>query len=274
MPALGEVDRRSAAPPYDILVLSQIIAEIRRDLPALRRRAFEVRAAAVRQDPPRDFVAALTTPGLSVVAEVKRASPSRGPIDADLDPATLAGEYCRGGAAAISVLTEPRHFLGSLDDLRRVRRAVDVPVLRKDFLLDPIQIWEARAAGADAVLLIVAALDDETLTGLLSETHASGMEAMVEVHNPIEVDRARAVGARVIAVNNRDLGTFQVDLGTAEMLAPLLKGAMVAVAESGIWTRADAHRMRAAGYDAVLVGESLVRAPDPGSLLAGLLEDG
>ncbi|MDH5615652.1 MAG: indole-3-glycerol phosphate synthase TrpC, partial [Acidimicrobiia bacterium] len=196
-------------------MLSQIIAEVRRHLPELQRRAAEVEAAAVQQKPARDLLAALAAPGLSVIAEVKRASPSRGIIHADLDPIMLAGAYGRGGADAISVLTEPRYFLGSLDDLRRVRQTVEVPVLRKDFLLDPIQIWEARATGADAVLLIVAALDDAKLAGLLAVTKATGMEALVEVHNAIEVDRALAAGARVIGVNNRDLGTFDVDLSTA-----------------------------------------------------------
>lgn len=251
-------------------MLPQIIADVRRDLPALRPRADELQAAALRQEPARDFVAALKAPGLSVIAEIKRASPSRGPIDPDLDPPALAAVYQRGGAASISVLTEPRHFLGSLDDLLRVREAVRVPVIRKDFILDPVQIWEARAVGADAVLLIVAALDDQTLIDLLTETHLAGMAALVEVHNEDEVDRAGAAGARVIGVNNRDLASFEVDLGTAERLAARIDGEAVTVAESGIWSPADARRMQAAGYDAVLVGESLVRAADPAALLAGL----
>jgi indole-3-glycerol phosphate synthase len=251
-------------------MLSQIIADVRRHLPGLQQRAAEFEAAAGRQEPARDFLGALGGPGLSIIAEVKRASPSRGVIDADLDPIALAAEYGQGGAAAISVLTEPLHFQGSLDDLRRVRRAVDVPVLRKDFLIDAVQIWEARAAGADAVLLIVAVLDDASLTELLALTRATGMESLVEVHTADEVERARAAGARVIGVNNRDLKTFDIELGTAERLAPLVAGVPVAVAESGIWTQADARRMRSVGYDAVLVGESLVRAPDRGALLAGL----
>jgi indole-3-glycerol phosphate synthase len=251
-------------------MLSQIIADVRRDLPALQRQADELRATAREQEPARDLIRALGGPGLSVIAEVKRASPSRGPIATGLDPAALAGEYGRGGAAAISVLTEPRHFLGSLDDLRRARAAVDVPVLRKDFLLDPVQIWEARANGADAVLLIVAALDDRSLTDLIGETRVAGMHALVEVHNESEADRALAAGARLVGVNNRDLESFEVNLGTAEELAVKLDGRAVTVAESGIWTAADADRMRAAGYHAVLVGESLVRATDPGALLAGL----
>jgi indole-3-glycerol phosphate synthase len=255
-------------------MLSQIIAEVRLRLPDLQRQAAQLEAAAARQEPARDFLAALAGPGLAVVAEVKRASPSRGPIHIDLDPIALAARYEGAGAAAISVLTEPRHFLGSLEDLRRVRQTVDVPVLRKDFLVDLVQIWEARAAGADAVLLIVAALDDAMLADLLALTHATGMEALVEVHNEVEVERARAAGARVFGVNNRDLGTFEVDLSTAERLAALLTEVPVTVAESGIWTRADARRMRAAGFDAVLVGESLVRSADPGALLAGMQEDG
>jgi indole-3-glycerol phosphate synthase len=260
--------------PYDVVVLPHIIADVRRDLPSLRKRASELREAALRQEPARDFLGALSEPGLSVIAELKRASPSRGLIDPDLNPAKLAREYEGGGAAALSVLTEPRHFLGSLDDLRRARAAVDVPVLRKDFLLDPVQVWEARAAGADAVLLIVAALDDETLADLLTETRLTGMEAMVEVHTAPEVERARSTGAQIIGVNNRDLGTFEVDLVTCETLAPLLGSEVVAVAESGIWTAADARRVRTAGYDAILVGESLVRADDPGALLADLRENG
>ena len=251
-------------------MLPQIIADVRLDLPALRPRAEEFRAAALRQRPARDFVAALKAPGLSVIAEIKRASPSRGPIDPDLDPPALAAAYEHGGAACISVLTEPRHFLGSLDDLLRVSEAVRVPVLRKDFVVDPVQIWESRAMGADAVLLIVAALDDQTLIDLLAETHLAGMEALVEVHNENEVDRAVAAGVRVIGVNNRDLGSFEVDLGTAERLATQIDREAATVAESGIWSPADARRMQAAGYDAVLVGESLVRAADPAALLTGL----
>jgi indole-3-glycerol phosphate synthase len=254
-------------------MLSQIVADVRRRLPELHTRADEIQAAAGGQEPARDFLAALTGPGLSVVAEVKRASPSRGVIDSELDPVVLAVEYGFAGAAAISVLTEPDHFRGSLDDLRRVRGGVEVPVLRKDFLIDPVQIWEARAAGADAVLLIVAVLDDAKLTELLALTYATGMEALVEVHTADEVERARAAGARVIGVNNRDLSTFDIDLATAERLAPLLTGVAVTVAESGIWTGGDARRMRGAGYDAVLVGESLVRAPDRRALLTDLRSD-
>ncbi len=255
-------------------MLFDIIADVRGRLPRLRQQSADLRVAALAREPARDFVAALTGPDLSVIAEIKRASPSRGSIDADLDPAALAAEYERGGASAVSVLTEPRFFQGSPDDLRLVRATVAVPVLRKDFILDPVQIWEARACGADAVLLIVAALDEQALAGLLAETRLAGMEALVEVHDAGEVDVAGAAGARVIGVNNRDLSTFEVDLATAERLAPLLGEDVVTVAESGIRDRADAARMRAAGYDAVLVGESLVRAGDARALVAGLRESG
>jgi indole-3-glycerol phosphate synthase len=214
-------------------------------------------------------VDALRSPGLSIIAEIKRASPSRGPIDEGLDPSTLASLYERGGAAVVSVLTEERHFRGSLDDLRAVRSAIDLPVLRKDFILESVQVWEARAGGADAVLLIVAVLDDPTLRQLIEQTRKIGMEALVEVHDEGEVDRALAAGARVVGVNNRDLETFEVDLQTAEKLADRLDG-VVSVAESGIWSPADARRMQAAGFDAVLVGESLVRAEDPIKLLKDL----
>jgi indole-3-glycerol phosphate synthase len=250
-------------------MLAEIVADVRRDLPSLRERESGFRAKAARQTPARDFLGALTAPGLSVIAEIKRASPSRGLIDADLDPVTTAAAYELGGAAAISVLTEPHHFHGSLDDLENVRAAVELPVLRKDFIVDPVQIWEARAAGADAVLLIVAALDDATLAGLLNESQEAGVEALVEAHDARELDRARSAGARLIGINNRDLESFEVDLTTAELVARTLTG-VVSVAESGIWSAADARRMEASGYDAILVGESLVRAADPIRLLAEL----
>ncbi len=197
---------------------------------------------------------------------MKRRSPSRGVIDAALNPASLAGEYERGGAAAISVLTEPAFFDGSLRDLATVRTSVSVPVLRKDFILDEAQVWEARAAGADAILLIVAALEPEALASLLAVSRSAGMEPLVEVHTKDEVEVALDAGARIVGVNNRDLTTFEIDLATAESLRPQL-GEVIAVAESGIWSARDADRMRAAGYDAVLVGESLVRSGDPADVI-------
>ena len=219
-------------------MLDQIVADVRRDLPELRQRAHVYRDEASRQGPPRSLAEALAAPGMAVIAEIKRASPSRGPIDEGLDPAALAHRYEQGGAAALSVLTERRHFRGSPADLRTARSVVELPVLRKDFILDPVQVWEARAAGADALLLIVAVLDDANLRRLLDETHEAGMEALVEAHDAGEVDRALAAGSHVVGVNNRDLETFEVDLGTAEQLGDRLAG-VISVAESGIWSPSD-----------------------------------
>jgi indole-3-glycerol phosphate synthase len=191
-------------------------------------------------------------------------------LSATIDPAAQAARYAAGGAAAVSVLTEPDYFGGSLEDLEAVRAAVDLPVLRKDFVVHPAQVWEARVAGADAVLLIAAVLGDADLGSLLEVVAAAGLAALVEVHDAAEVGRAVASGARVVGVNNRDLRTFVTDLSTAERLAPLLHGVPVRVAESGVSDPRGAARMAAAGYDAVLVGEALVRAADPGALVAEL----
>jgi indole-3-glycerol phosphate synthase len=198
---------------------------------------------------------------LVVIAEVKRASPSRGVLAPDLDAADQARAYERAGAAAVSVLTEPDSFHGSLDDLRAAADAVDIPVLRKDFLVDPYQVREAAAAGAAAVLLIVAALDDAGLLALLEECAACGLDALVECHDEADVTRALGAGADLIGINNRDLTSLQVDLGTTERLARLAPPDAVLVAESGIRDAADAARMRAAGATALLVGETLVRRP-------------
>lgn len=230
-----------------------------------------LRRRAAFADPPRSVLAALdATPGLAVIAEVKRRSPSAGDIDAMLDPVTQASAYASGGAAAVSVLTEPDHFGGSLDDLRRVRSAIEAPVLRKDFIVAPGQVFEARVAGADAVLLIVAALSQPVLERLIGQVQDLGMTPLVEVHDGPETERALSAGARLIGVNNRDLATFDVDLATAETLAPLLVDAEATVAESGIATPEDARRMADAGYRAVLVGEALVRAPDPAAMVRAL----
>lgn len=220
--------------------------------------------------PARGFQTALKRPGLSVIAEIKRRSPSAGDIDAALDPVRQAVRYVEGGADAISVLTEPEFFGGSLDDLRHVRQAVDVPVLRKDFTRSEAQIWEARAAGADAVLLIVAALTDDQLASLLAAAHDVGVAAIVEAHTHEETQRAVASGASIIGVNNRDLKTFVTDLSVAEAAAALLPEDTVSIGESGVSDAAGAQRMADAGYDAILVGEALVRAPDPAALVAAL----
>jgi indole-3-glycerol phosphate synthase len=224
-----------------------------------------VQAGAGRAPAPRDLAAALHAPGVSLIAELKRASPSRGLLHPDLDPRSLAGVYEANGAAAISVLTDARFFQGSLRDLRAARRAVRVPVLRKEFVIDPYQVYEARAAGADAVLLIVAALDDAELGSLYRLTCELGMAALVETHNADELERALALRPRIVGINNRDLRTFEVDLGTTERLRPMLPEGVAVVAESGIRSAGDVARLAACGVDAMLVGESLVRAHDVGA---------
>jgi indole-3-glycerol phosphate synthase len=233
---------------------------------ALQRFKSEAEATA----PARDFAAALRTPGLSIIAEIKRRSPSAGEINTTVDPVRQAIAYEQGGASAISVLTEPHFFGGSLDDLTAVSSAVSIPVLRKDFTRRPSQIWEARAAGADAVLLIVAALSDAELTELLEVARLVGVTAIVEAHTHDETLRAVALRADVIGVNNRDLHTFATDLSVAEGAAPLLPSTSVRIAESGVSTAVGAARMAHAGYDAILVGEALVRAADPAALVASL----
>jgi indole-3-glycerol phosphate synthase len=225
---------------------------------------------ATHQQPPRGFAAALAVEGLSVVAEIKRRSPSAGQIDADLDPVGQALAYEEGGASAISILTEPEFFGGSLLDLTAVRQAVSLPVLRKDFTRSEAQIWEARAAGADAVLLIVAILDDARLARFLEVADEAGLDAIVEVHTKLEMTRAADCGAAIIGVNNRDLTTFETDLAVAEELAGVIPDGALSIGESGVSTVGGAARMRAAGYDAVLVGEALVRSRDPQKLVNAL----
>ncbi|MGD9762949.1 MAG: indole-3-glycerol phosphate synthase TrpC [Candidatus Binatia bacterium] len=219
----------------------------------------------------RGFAAALGARRPALIAEVKKASPSKGVIRVDFDPVAIAHRYVAGGAAAISVLTEERYFLGSPSYLAAIRAAVPLPLLRKDFIFDPYQLTETRAWGADAALLIVAMLDDGALTELHAAGRALGLDMLVEAHTAAEVDRAVAAGATLIGVNNRDLTTFVTTLETAERLLPLIPPTALAVAESGIETAGDIARLRAAGYQAFLVGESLMRAPDPAAALAALL---
>lgn len=216
---------------------------------------------------------ALAGEGVAVIAEVKRASPSKGPIAPELDAAAQAAAYRRGGAAAVSVLTEPTRFAGSLEDLASVA-ASGVPALRKDFLVDDYQIWEARAAGAAAVLLIVAALDHDRLAALHDLAHTAGLEVLVEVHDEHEVARAAAIGARIVGVNARDLRTFELDHHAFARLRPALADGVLAVAESGITAPEDLRRAAAAGADAVLVGESLVRSTDPAGAVEALVAAG
>lgn len=246
------------------MILDKIVAHKREELEARKqqRPLDEVQAAVATAPAPRNFAIALAAPGVRLIAEVKRASPSKGVFTDDLDPVALARIYREHGASAISVLTDERFFQGSLDDLRRVREAVDIPVLRKDFIIDPYQVLESRAAGADAVLLIVAILDDETLAELQALAQILGMHALVEVHDEDELDRALAVDAPVIGINNRDLRDFTVDLGTTERLCQRLSSGTIVVAESGISTADDVRRLGDAGANAILVGEALVTAED------------
>lgn len=238
---------------------------------ATRRRLENEGVARTGNGPARrEFGAALAAPGLQVIAEIKRRSPSRGDLNLELDPVTQARAYESGGAAAISVLTEPDFFNGSLQDLEAVRAAVSIPVLRKDFIIHPSQVAESRAAGADALLLIVAGLDRAMLEDLLAECAVVGIEALVEAHNEAEARIAAAAGARILGVNNRDLKTFHTDLAVAERVAPQLATDRVLVAESGVSDPAGAARMAAAGYDAILVGEALVTAADPAALISEL----
>ena len=257
-------------------VLDAILAKTRERVASEREcRPLALSHPAVRQAPPvRPFGAALARPGrVSVIAEHKRRSPSHGAIREDLLPADVAHRYEAAGAAAISVLTDEAFFGGRMAHLEEVRAATTLPVLRKDFVLDPWQVWEARAAGADAVLLIVAALTDAELSGLLAVTREAGLDALVEVHDRGELDGALSAGARIVGVNNRDLKTLAVSLDTAVALAPAIPDDVVAVAESGIRTGADVRRLRDAGFDAFLVGEHLMKAPDPGEALRQLVAE-
>ncbi|QZY27921.1 indole-3-glycerol phosphate synthase TrpC [Nocardioides coralli] len=246
-------------------VLDDIVAGVRDDLE--RRRSAvpvaELRATLADVDPPRDPMPHFRAAGSSVIAEVKRRSPSKGDLADIPDPAELARAYAAGGAAAISVLTEERRFGGSLADLRAVRAAVDTPLLRKDFIVEPYQLVEARAAGADLALLIVAALDDDDLRRLHDQARELGLTVLVEVHDEAEAERAVALEAELVGVNARNLKTLEVDPGAFARLGPLLPPDRVLVAESGISGTADVERYVAEGARVVLVGEALVRDGDP-----------
>jgi indole-3-glycerol phosphate synthase len=246
-------------------VLDDIVDGVRIDLAQRQsaRSLADLRAALADVDPPRDPMPHLRGAGSSVIAEVKRRSPSKGNLAMITDPAALARDYAAGGAAAISVLTEQRRFGGSLDDLRAVRAAVDTPVLRKDFIVEPYQLVEARAAGADLALLIVAALDDDLLVRLYDDAGELGLTVLVEVHDEAETARAVALGAELIGVNARNLKTLAVDDTTFARLAPLIPDDRVKVAESGITGPEDVRRFVAEGARAVLVGEALVKDGDP-----------
>jgi indole-3-glycerol phosphate synthase len=255
-------------------ILDQIVAAKRREVAAAKARTpeAELRGQLPAAPPVRDFLAALAPPGpIRLIAEVKKASPSKGVLRADFDPVELARAYQRHGAAAISVLTDGPYFQGSLDDLRRVRAAVDLPVLRKDFVIDPYQVLEARSAGADAVLLIAECLDDDRLQSLHEAIVALGMTPLVELYEPENLPRVLRIGAGLIGINNRNLRSFEVDLEHTLRLRREIPGDRVVVGESGIRTRADVQRLEAAGVHAMLVGESLITSPDPGAAVDRLL---
>ncbi|WP_030895288.1 indole-3-glycerol phosphate synthase TrpC [Streptomyces sp. NRRL S-474] len=255
----------------DILVTLVADAERQTERRRAVRPETELVVLAAAAPPPRDFAAALRQPGLGVIAEMKPRSPSKGPLTDDYRPAELARAYQGGGACALSVLTHEDGFGGTPDHLVAARDASDVPVLRKDFIVDEYQILEARALGADALLLIVAALTPERLAELLAYTRKYGMEALVEVHDEGEVDTALAAGADVIGVNHRDLRDFSIDRTLSARLRERVGGRRVMVGESGVRGAPDARDLERAGVDAVLVGELLMRAGDPGATIKELI---
>jgi indole-3-glycerol phosphate synthase len=271
---------RSAYPPMEVgshekSILGRIV-EMRRESIAHRKRVLPEVALkiAVEKKAPaaRDFAGAISRGRLNVIAELKKASPSRGVMREEYAPAALAASVAAGGAAAISVLTEEDFFHGSLADLKEVRGVVEIPVLRKDFIIDPWQVWEARAAGADSFLLIAAILGDAALKELTELGRSLKMEPLVEVHSREELERVVAAGARVVGVNNRDLHTFQVRLETSLALVESIPEECIAVSESGIHGHGDIERLHRAGFDAFLIGEQLMKGEDPGKELRALLE--
>jgi len=245
-------------------ILQKICRVKQREIAALKRAdQAKLAEAAARQGPARGFRGALAAPpGVALIAELKKASPSAGVIRQDFDPVQIARAYERGGATCVSVLTDRQFFQGETAFLSRVRAAVALPVLRKDFILHQVQVLESRAIGADAYLLIVAALEGAQLEDLLDAGRELGMDALVEVHNERELEAALSAGADLIGINNRDLRTFEVSIEATERLAPRVPGNVLLVAESGIKTRADIERLSACGVKAVLVGEALLRASD------------
>lgn len=239
-----------------------------------RRQGPEVeRTASAREPRGAAFGARLMAAGIQVIAECKRRSPSKGVLRAAYDPAAIAHGYELAGAAAVSVLTESTMFDGSLAHMDAVDRAVDLPILRKDFVSEYFQLVEARAAGADAILLIVAGLDDDQLVRLLRRAEGDGLAALVEVHNQEELQRAIGAGATLVGVNSRNLKTLDIDLALHEALVSAIPAGVTAVAESGLTSGGDLRRLRAAGYHAFLIGERFMRVPDPGAALAELLRE-
>ena len=258
---------------HEKTILDRIV-EARRESIAHRKRVLPdvaLKIAVEKAEPARDFAGALGRDGFNVIAELKKASPSKGVLREEYAAGDLAAKLAEAGAAALSVLTEEEFFLGSLADLKAAKKAAAVPILRKDFIIDAWQVWEARAAGADAFLLITAILGDEALRELLELGRSLGMEPLVEVHSREEVARAAAAGARILGVNNRDLRDFSVRIETSLELIEEIPEACLAVSESGLRTHADLERLRRAGFDAFLVGEHLMRYADPGEPLRELI---
>lgn len=245
-------------------ILNRIIEDKRQEVADLKRSVpqSELEVMIEQRPPVRDFARALAAPGISLIAEAKKASPSRGLLCPDFDPVRLARAYEKAGAAAISVLTEVKYFQGRLDYLSAVRQAVDIPVLRKDFIFDPYQVYESAAAGADAILLIAAVLTNSRLDELQSLAGDFGMTCLVETHDESDVERAFRACAPVIGINNRDLETFEVDLSTTGRLCSIIPQGTMIVSESGIHTREDVIKLQEYGVDAVLIGESLVTSRD------------
>ncbi len=245
-------------------ILDKIVGDKRQAVAAAKE---HVSLAALKErledrKPPRDFAAALRAPGLSLIAEVKQASPSRGRLCADFDPVKLARTYAAGGAAAVSVLTEADHFRGRLDYLDTIRKEIALPLLRKDFIFDGYQVYESAAGGADAILLIAAILDDDQLGEMLALAGSLRLASLVEVHDENEMMRALLAGSEIVGINNRDLTTFEVDTDTTRRLRLLAPEDVIVVSESGLKTHEDIKKMRECKVDAVLIGEALVTAPD------------
>ena len=263
------------------MILDEIMAYKRRELEARRSLVppDALRSMISSRPAPLDFAAALASPGVSLIAEVKRASPSKGVLCPDFEPARLATTYAVNGAAAISVLTDTHFFQGRLEYLTDIESLLSslelqIPILRKDFIFAPYQVYETRAYGADALLLITAILSDDRLAELLTLTHELGMTALVEVHDEEEVERVLPLRPRVVGINNRNLRDFSVDLATFGRLRPLLPDGVIAVAESGVHTAADVRRLAQMGADAILVGEALVKADDVAARVRELAQEG
>lgn len=257
-------------------MLDEIMSHHREMLPKIKRDVplSSVQAFAMVAPPALDFYAALAKPGVSLIAECKKASPSKGLMVPDYDPVWLAKIYASGGASAISILTDARHFQGSLEHLRDVREAVDLPLLRKDFTFDPYHIYEARAAGADAILLIASVLAVSQMKDLMALTHELGMNALVEVHSEAELEKVLTINPRIIGVNNRNLQTFEVDFENTARVRAMIPENIVTVGESGLKTDDDVVTMRKIGVDAILVGETLVKSRYPRNVVEGLVAAG